>query len=381
MQCQVQRISSADTRSSALVFAIITFVCATAGIGCATSPSKSPEEIDGVLPAASTSDESTSCLPKNVGVRFSDRVPLEDLRFLLRRGDRNYIELTYDDTWQAHSAFCHKFPDSPPYGFGTELPPNEQAWILARCVERIGDTFCCYDVLSGETVFAHLQAIASYHEGGDGDLGFVGLLDIRTAGAAKCVDGLFGERVVGVAYPAKRCGVLKSKPTVPVDAREKQSIDAILRAQSGDETCYVLDAVKNPKDGAVLAVAEHDRVQYFGELVPKGDLKWTPEHLRTKSVFLILPTKSRAKVVPFTHIPWAINVEPEQGFPMDEYPGHPENMRITFLPDMDRDGRNEIFVSASEGFIYQIVAPKDADDSDNRIHMRLIRNFFYGMRE
>ena len=224
-----------------------------------------------------------SCLPKTAPASIKLNVNPKDLRFLISRGNTYYIELGYDRE-EVMRAFDAAYSEFPPDGFGVPLAAGQQAWVLERCKEKIGDTFSCLYVLRGKTMLGHIKSIASYAEGGEGDVGFVGVLDCEVPEAIAVSDDIFGEQHAGVAYPAAACPEIAYKDTMLVGGKKADRVQAALRSQLGDESCLVLSAIENPRDGAILAIAEHKRTQFLGHLAD-GKTSWSAEDQRGTSVF------------------------------------------------------------------------------------------------
>lgn len=354
-----------------LSLALLLFYCCA---GCETHLSHN------VKASGLATVERTNFLPSTVAEASCPRASIEGLRFLIARAGKSYIELTCN-TETLKDEFCQHFGDSLPYGFGVQLPASQEAWLSARSNEKIGASFCCYDALHKKVAIAKLVAFANYAEGGEGDIGFVGILDMPAEDSGTASDDLFGEKIIGVACPASSpCG-LRTKSVIRPNLKLIEAIQDVLRVQLHDHTCSVLEAVQNAKDDAILAVAEHNRIQYVGEMGAKNTVQWNPQHGRAKSLFYLSPRNGGVTLVPFSGIEYSIEIKPEGGFPLDIYPGLATGTRVEFLPDVDHDGRAELFISASEGFIYSIVIPDTKATGAQEPFMKLVRNFHYGMRE
>lgn len=298
----------------------------------------------------------------------------QNLKFLFCKDGLLYLELTYDAP-SVRENFRKEFPGEPDYGFGVPLSEEKQAWIRTRCRERLGDTFVCIEVTQGKTMIAHLKSIAGYAEGGNGDVGFVGVLDAPSFRPLETHNMRFGEELVGIAYPGSRHTPAKARTIHPLSTEERDVIQTLLRKQLGDPTCSILSAVRNPKDGEVLAVAEYKRTPFAGRLAGDGTLPCSPHEKRCTSVFCLLPGKPEARLVPFGDVPYAIEILPEKGFPLDMYPGCRDKTRFFFLPDINHDGWSEVLVSACEDFVFS------PSCSHNGSAMELLHGFHYGLRE
>jgi hypothetical protein len=318
-----------------------------------------------------------TCLPQNVAVSCSDKVCPQDLRFLFQRGDKYFVELAYDSQ-EIKSAFMRKFPNSPPYGFGTPLSTEQQAWLMERCGVNRNDTFSCMDMLRDEPMFAHVQAIAGYAEGGNGDFGFVGVLDVPGNTPTGVKDSLFGEKIVGVAYRASTCGTFAYQHIPTATAKEKRRIQAALRSQLKDRSCSVIKAVINPKDGIVLAMANHKKTLCCKQVMQESE---TSEANRSTSVFYLVPVQSKFQLVPLNVFGTTAGDVYEKGFPIEVYPSDGKDTHFSFLPDMDQDGYSELFISSREGFIYGTIRQEHPPTPSSKYTLTLVRNFHYGLRE
>jgi hypothetical protein len=318
----------------------------------------------------------SATFPDTAGVSFSQHVDLQDVRFLMRKGNRLFVELSFQENAEWRQSFDY---ERIPYGFGDALPADLQEQVLLRCQDRIGMSFCCYRACDGQSFMARLESLASYAEGGNGDVGFVGLLDVLEPGPDAPNEDLWGDEAIGIAYPAESRGIAECRPLTRLAPSACRVLQSKLRAALRDETCGVLSAVRNPGDGAIVAVTQRTEKEGWWRDTADGNREWVATSDR-RELFYLVEDHDTVQIVPFGRV---ASMEAFTAFPLDvdDYPGNGGDTRVFFLPDLDADGRCELLVEARESFIYD-PARAFAPSTDRVLgQMKLLRSFFYGLRE
>lgn len=345
---------------------VLTVFAAVLVAGCATHM---PQDIGAFAPQSLDKNvvgySSEFSRLSKVVVKSVSPMPIKDLVFLFEKNGKYYVNLTYSHS--IDKPFSQTFPNNPPYGFATTLTSQQQTWVLQRCTEKIGDSFSTVDLINGRTESACIRGVSGYAEGGNGDIGFIGELDLHSIASSSPSDDIFGETIAGFAFPAAPPSTIKFKPMAVLNMKRLARIQKLLRSALQDPECYVLDAIRNSDDGAILAIAEYARRSC--------------EPAKGFGVFYLMPVKKTYRVIPFAEIPYAVDTEAGICFPLDIYPGCGKNTCFCFLPDIDRDGRGELLVICREGFVFKIVEQHDAQNTGSKMCLYPFRNFHYGMRE